>query len=117
VSDETPMAEPIPAAAPPAPAPHRCIGCGAFVPPDEILERERNGRPFRSHRRRALDFALCGPIVETLVFHVYAKVQSAGEPELTIRTFLVTVVVERWSFVGAGQSVKAEGAAPDAGGR
>jgi hypothetical protein len=135
MSDETPIAVPAEIA---PPAPRRCMGCGALVPIDEVIKRERNGKPFPSHRRRAqkgaaLDFVLCGPIVETLIFHVYAKVQQQGQPERTIRTFLkgaagpddrlsildewerhlesewaakhegaaVTVVVERWSLMGA----------------
>jgi predicted nucleic acid-binding Zn ribbon protein len=79
---------------PPTDKPHRrCMACATMVPEDEVLERDRGGKPFVAHRRsvrngNVIESKICGPLVRKLVYHVYGKHQEIGQPERTFRTLL-----------------------------
>jgi hypothetical protein len=55
-------------------------------------------------RKNIVGLELCGPVVDSFVWHVYAKLQEEGKPERTFRTFLSSLespkeriaVLEEW---------------------
>jgi hypothetical protein len=71
----------------------RCGSCGEIVLIEDTFLKGDEGKEVRVHRRGAtrkniVGVEICGPVVDSFVFHVYAKVQEEGKPERTIRTFL-----------------------------